>query len=123
MLHAVSYGVRGEERKLLEEYINMSQAFIRKNVVAVLIVLLAFVSGWKYLDMKKDVFEKAASARIDALREREDNLREREVDLAKDRAAFAESLSEACYPPCMTTASAERVSESSNLWLLTYYKR
>jgi hypothetical protein len=71
----------------------MSVAFIRKNVVAVVIVLLAFVGGWKYLDMKKDALEKGANARLDSLREREDNIRERELDLAKDRAAFAESLS------------------------------
>jgi hypothetical protein len=71
---------------------NLSRAFIRRNIVAVLIVLLAFVGGWKYLDMKKDTFEKDASARLDALRAREDNLRERELDLAKDRAVFAESL-------------------------------
>jgi hypothetical protein len=77
----------------LEEPMHMSMAFIKRNVVAVLIVVLAFVSGWKYLDMKKDTLEKDASARLDSLREREDNLREREVDLAKDRAAFAESLS------------------------------
>jgi hypothetical protein len=46
-----------------------------------------------HLDMKKDTLEKDASARLDSLREREDILREREVELAKDRAAFAESLS------------------------------
>ena len=68
-------------------------AFIRRNVVAVVIVLLAFVGGWKYLDMKKDTLEKDANARLESLREREDNLRERELDLAKDRVTFAESLS------------------------------
>jgi hypothetical protein len=65
----------------------------KRNVVAVLFVLLAFVGGWKYLDMKKDTLEKDASARLDSLRECEDNLRERELNHTKDRAAFAESLS------------------------------
>jgi hypothetical protein len=69
----------------MEEYMNLSMAFIKKNGIAVLIALLAFAGAWKYLDIKKDAFEKDVSARLDALRERE-------VDLAKDRAAFAESL-------------------------------
>jgi hypothetical protein len=64
---------------------NLSWAFIKRHVAAVLIALLACAGAWKYLDTKKDAFEKDVSARLDALRERE-------VDLAKDRAAFAESL-------------------------------
>jgi chromosome segregation ATPase len=63
----------------------LSWAFIKQHVAAVVFVCLVFVGGWQYLEMKKDVFEKDASARLDTLRERE-------VDLAKDRAAFAESL-------------------------------
>jgi hypothetical protein len=43
-------GTRAEASKPLEEYMNMSMAFIRRNVVAVVIVLLFFVGGWKYLD-------------------------------------------------------------------------
>jgi hypothetical protein len=49
---------------------NLSRAFIRRNIVSVLVVLLAFVGGLKYRDMKKDAFEKDTSARLDALRAR-----------------------------------------------------